>query len=144
MRRPTCVTAVLCVALACRGNPETAPSEQTLAELRAVKQAIVDGHRTRDRASLDTLYLDNYTASDPSGTVRTKADLLANLSSGAEMVDGQYTLNHVRQWGDVAVASGHGRMTYREGDSTSVSEYNSVNVFQRRQGRWRYAAAYLP
>lgn len=144
MRRHAWCAAVVIAGLACSGNAGAESEEETLSELRAIKQAIVDGHRARDRVSLDSLYPDDYSASDPRGAVRTKTELLANLATGPEMIDGQYTLGYVRRWGDVAVASGHGRMTYRSGDSTWVSEYNSVNVFERRDGRWRYAAAYLP
>lgn len=118
---------------------------RTRAAVAAVKNAIVDGHRTRNALSLDTLYLDSYTASDPSGRVRTKGELLAGLATDPEMIEGRYELITVRQWRDIAVASGRGRMTYRNADgSTRVSEYNSVNVFERVNGAWRYAAAFLP
>ena len=51
----------------------------------------------------------------------------------------------VRRWGNVAVANGHGRIVYRNPDGTTrVSEYDSVNVFEQRQGRWYYVAAFLP
>ena len=110
-----------------------------------VKQAIVDGHRTRNRAALDALYADDYTALDTRGRVRTKADLLDGLPTDPDMVDGRYELTVVRRWGSVVVASGRGRMVYRNADgSTSVSEYDSVNVFEERDGRWWYVAAFLP
>jgi hypothetical protein len=36
-------------------------------------------------------------------------------------------------------------MVYRNRDgSTRVSEYDSVNVFEERGGRWWYVAAFLP
>jgi hypothetical protein len=111
----------------------------------AVKRAIVDGHRTRNRAALDQLYADSYTAFDARGGVRTKADLLRALPTDAEMVEGRYDLARVRRWGNIAVASGHGRMVYRTGEgATRVSEYDSVNVFEQRDGKWWYVAAFLP
>jgi ketosteroid isomerase-like protein len=117
----------------------------TRAAVTAVKQGIVAGHRSRDRAALERLYADNYTALDARGGVRSKGDLLDALPQDPEMVEGQYTLTSVRRWGAIAVASGHGRMVYRNPDgSTRVSEYDSVNVFEEREGRWRYAAAFLP
>ena len=43
------------------------------------------------------------------------------------------------------MASGHGRIVYRNPDGTTrVSEYDSVNVFELRDGRWLYVAAFLP
>lgn len=111
----------------------------------AVKRGIVEGHRKRDRAALDQLYAESYTATDARGGLRTKADLLASLPTDPEMVEGRYELTRVRRWGSIAVASGHGRMVYRNGDgSTRVSEYDSVNVFEQREGKWWYVAAFLP
>jgi ketosteroid isomerase-like protein len=118
--------------------------DATARELGALKAAIVEGHRTRNRAALDTLYAEDYLATDPRGGARTKADLLDGLAAGPAMLEGAYTLTAARRWGDVAVAAGHGRMVFRDGDSTRVVEYDSVNVFEWRGGRWWYAAAYLP
>ena len=110
-----------------------------------VKKAIVEGHRTKDRAALDALYAVDYTAFSTRGGVLSKTDLLTGLATDPEMVEGRYELRAIRRWGSVAVASGHGRMVYRNADgSTRVSEYDSVNVFEERNGRWWYVAAFLP
>lgn len=138
---------VLLVAAGCRpgGGGGGAPvDDATARELGELKNAIVEGHRTRDRAALDQLYAEDYVASDPRGGLRTKADLLEGLATGPEMLEGAYALTAARRWGDVAVAAGHGRMVFRDADSTRVVEYDSVNVFERRDGRWWYVAAYLP
>lgn len=119
--------------------------DETRAAVAGVKQAIVTGHRTRDRAALDRLYAADYTATDARGRTRSKADLLDALPTDPEMLSGRYDLTAVRRWGTIAVASGHGRMEYRNPDgSTRVSEYDSVNVFAYRDGRWWYVAAFLP
>ena len=68
--RNIAVLAVLLLAAACNrqeARHEGPADPETVAQLRAIKQAIVDGHRTRDRASLDTLYPDDYAAYDPDG-----------------------------------------------------------------------------
>jgi ketosteroid isomerase-like protein len=117
----------------------------TKAAVTEVKRAIVEGHRLRDRASLDRLYADDYTAIDGKGVVRSKQDLLDALPSDPSMVEGRYDLIAVRRWGAIAVATGRGRMRYANADgSTRVSEYYSFNVFEQRDGRWMYAAAFLP
>lgn len=117
----------------------------TAAAVRAVKAGIVEGHRTRNRAALDRLYAADYTALDARGGVRGKQALLDGLATDPEMAEGRYDLRAIRRWGTIAVASGHGRMVYRNPDgSTRVSEYDSVNVFEERNGRWVYLAAFLP
>jgi hypothetical protein len=51
----------------------------------------------------------------------------------------------VRRWGNIAVATGRGHLVYRNADgSTRVSDYYSFNVFEQKDGRWQYAAAFLP
>jgi len=133
-------------ALSVRAVPD--PSSADAATLRAVsevKQAIVAGHKARDRAALEKLYAPEYTATDASGKVTTRKELLDGLATWPEIVEGRYEIRSVRRWGDVAVAPGHGRLVYRNPDgSTRVSEYDSVNVFVFVDGRWLYAAAYLP
>ena len=48
-------------------------------------------------------------------------------------------------WGAVAVATGRGYLVYRNADGTTrVSDYYSFNVFENRNGRWVYAAAFSP
>ena len=117
----------------------------TLRAVSEVKQAIVAGHKARDRAALGKLYAADYTATDASGKVTTRKELLEGLADGPEIVEGRYEIRSVRRWGDVAVAPGHGRLVYRNPDgSTRVSEYDSVNVFVLVETRWLYAAAYLP
>ncbi len=122
-----------------------ASAEDVRAAVAAVKQGIVDGHRRKDAVALDALYADDYAALSADGSVRTKAQLLAGLATDPVMVSGGYELTAVKAWGDTAVASGKGRFQYRNADgSTRVSEYASVNVFQKRDGRWIYVAAFFP
>ena len=94
--------------------------------------------------ALDRLYAEDFTAVDSQG-IRTKADLLAGLATDPEIVEGTYELSAVRQWGDLAVAKGRGRMVIRSSDGTTRElEYESFNVFEQQDGRWVYAAAFLP
>jgi ketosteroid isomerase-like protein len=118
--------------------------EETLRSIAAVKQGIVAGHKARDRAALERLYADDYTAVDSQG-IRTKAELLEGLATGPEIAEGKYDLVAARRWGNVAVATGHGQFVYRNPDgSTRSADYRSVNVFELRGGRWYYVAAFLP
>ena len=145
--RNIAVLAVLLLTAACNrqeARHEGPADPETVAQLRAIKQAIVDGHRTRDRASLDTLYPDDYAAYDPDGGRRTKVELLDGLDDGPDMVEGRYDLKDIRRLGNVAIATGRGHLVFQDGDSTSVSEYNSVNVFEFRSGRWQYTEAFVP
>jgi len=119
--------------------------EETRREVTAVKLAIVAGHKARDRAALERLYADDYTAINSKGETRTKSDLLNALPADPEIAEGRYEIVAARRWGSVAVATGHGHLVYRNPDGTTrVSDYYSFNVFERRHGRWYYVAAFLP
>lgn len=119
--------------------------EATKAAVAEVKRRIVAGHKAKDRAALDRLYADDYTAIDSKGAIRTKQDLLAALPTDAPIADGQYDLIAVRRWGNIAVATGRGNLVYTNADgSTRVSNYYSFNVFEQQDGRWKYSGAFLP
>ncbi len=127
------------------GGASDTSDEATRRAVTEVKQAIVAGHKARDRAALDRLYADDYTATDAKGEVTTKKELLEGLATWPEIVEGRYEIVAVRRWGNVVVAPGHGRLVYRNPDGTTrISEYDSVNVFELENGRWYYAAAFLP
>jgi ketosteroid isomerase-like protein len=134
------------VGAAALGAVPVGPADEaTKAAVQEVKRGIVAGHKAKDRAALDRLYADDYTAIDAKGAIRTKQDLLAALPTDAEIAEGQYDLIAVRRWGTLAVATGRGNLVYRNADgSTRVSNYYSFNVFEQRDGRWVYSAAFLP
>lgn len=144
----TLLTGILIgsAATALLGAVPVGPADEaTKQALMAVKAGIVAGHQAKDRAALDRLYADDYTAIDSKGAIRSKQNLLDALPTDATMVEGRYDLVAARRWGHVAVATGRGRMVYRNPDgSTRLSEYYSFNVFEQRDGRWMYSAAFLP
>ena len=147
----TLTTLVLGIAIGAFGMaagaavPVGPADEATKAAVTEVKRGIVAGHKARDRAALDRLYADDYTAIDSKGVIRTKQELLTALPTDAEIAEGQYDLIAVRRWGRIAVATGRGNLVYKNADgSTRVSNYYSFNVFEQRDGRWVYAAAFLP
>lgn len=111
----------------------------------AVKRAIVSGHMAKDAAALAGLYADDYTAIDARGTIRTKAALLSALPTDPKIIEGRYDLIAVRRWGTVAVATGRGHLVSALADGTRrTSDYYSFNVFELRDGKWWYVAAFLP
>jgi ketosteroid isomerase-like protein len=118
---------------------------ETREAVTAVKRAIVEGHKAKDAAALARLYADDYTAIDARGTVRTKSALLAALPTDPRLVEGRYDLIAVRRWGTIAVATGRGHLVSALADgSRRTSDYYSFNVFELRDGRWWYVAAFLP
>lgn len=122
-----------------------AADRDTREAVTAVKRAIVNGHTTKDAAALAGLYADDYTAIDARGTVRTRSALLSALPTDPRIVEGRYDLIAVRRWGSLAVATGRGHLVSVLADgSRRTSDYYSFNVFELRDGKWWYVAAFLP
>lgn len=121
--------------------------DATRKAITAVKAAVVQAYVRKDVEALSRIYGDDYTSTDSSGNVRTKADELGDIrvTGGDALVDGKYDIVTVRRWGNIAVATGKGDLTWRSSaGKTSKSTYYSFNVFEQRNGEWIYVAAFLP
>jgi uncharacterized protein (TIGR02246 family) len=121
--------------------------DATRKAITAVKAAVVQAYAKKDAEALSRIYGDDYTSTDSSGNVRTKSDELRDIreTGGDALVDGKYDIVAVRRWGDIAVATGKGDLTWRSSaGKMSKSTYYSFNVFEQRNGEWKYVAAFLP
>ena len=121
--------------------------EATRTAIAALKTAVVHAYVQRDAAALDRLYGDDYMSIDSQGMRRTKQDELRRVrdAGGDTLVSGRYDIVATRRWGNIAVASGKGSLTWRSSAGTERnSQYYSFNVFEYRDGRWVYVGAFLP
>jgi hypothetical protein len=76
---------------------------------------------------------------------RTKADEIESVRAGeTTLTSGRYDVVKVRVFGDVAVMSGHGTLAWEGPDGLVQSQYYSFNVFAKRDGEWKYVAAFTP
>jgi ketosteroid isomerase-like protein len=129
------------------GGGAEAGEDETRRALTDLKAQVVKAFVDKDKAALDRIYADDYVATDSKGAMRTKRDEIARVDGGGgdTLVSGRYDVVSVRVYGDVAVMSGHGHLTWRRADGTSRnSDYYSFNVFERRGSQWKYVAAFLP
>jgi hypothetical protein len=135
-----------CLAVAALASQSSA-DEATRKAIVTMKAAVVQAYVNKDAATLSRIYGDDYTSTDSSGVVRTKEDELRDVrkTGGDTLMRGSYDIVSVRRWGSIAVASGKGDLTWRSASGTTrKSTYYSFNVFELRDGRWVYVAAFLP
>lgn len=128
-------------------RPAATESDESVRKaLTELKAKVVQAFIHRDRAALERIYADDYVATDSEGKVRTKKDELAQLGADPDRLEsGRYDVVAIRVYGNVAVMSGQGHLTWRKADgSTRRSDYYSFNVFEKRNGEWKYVAAFLP
>ena len=138
---------VLAVSGLLAGN-ESAPDDATRRTLLQMKADVVKAFVAKDRAALERIYADDYVATDGAGQTRTKEVELSRLGSGSDTLErGRYDVVSIRLYanGTVAAMNGHGHLVWRSPNGTTrKSDYYSFNVFEKRNGEWKYVAAFLP
>ena len=115
----------------------TSSVEQSIRQLEDERnQALVRG----DTAFIERLYADDY-ASTVGSTVRTKAEVLADLKSGNLKIElSKNDEATVRVYGDTAVVTGRstGKVLDRGQDTSGQSYFTRVYV--KQNGQWRLVA----
>jgi uncharacterized protein (TIGR02246 family) len=145
MRR-TLVMAVLALTAApiALGQKQSAQRDQR----RSVEQAIrqLDHERIQaqigaDAAALDRIYADDFIGVGPSGTVRTKAQVISDFTSGDLKFQSITTDEvQVRVYGNTAVETGRSTMNGQDKGKTVPRDTRFTRVWVKQQGRWRLVA----
>ena len=112
------------------------PRERAVLEaMAAFKQAIIDA----DIAALERIWTDEYTFVDARGRLVTRAQRLANLSSGATdiaVIDDEREIT-VRIYGDLAVVQNLSTLRGQFSGQPTATDLRGTFVWVRREGRWR-------
>ena len=131
--------AFLILARATAASPATDQAaekdiRQIEEELRA---AVVKG----DAATFERVLADDYTTTNVNGLTRTKAQLIADIKSGAAKTE-SLTLDNIKVhvYGDAAVLTAErtARSTLRGTDTSG--RQRMIRVLVKRQGRWQPVA----
>jgi uncharacterized protein (TIGR02246 family) len=145
MRR-TLVIAILALTAAsiALGQKQSARRDQR----RSVEQAIrqLDNERIQaqihaDAAALDRIYADDFIGVGPSGTVRTKPQVIADFTSG-ELKFQSITTDEVqiRVYGNTAVETGLSTMNGQDKGKAVPRDTRFTRVWVKERGRWRLVA----
>jgi len=140
------VTVVLAVVVSsvALGQKQSATKDQTRSAEQAVRE--VDKERIQaqinaDAAALDRIYADDFIGVGPSGTVRNKAQVIADFTSGSLKFQSITTDDvQVRVYGNTAVETGLSTMTGQDKGKTVPSDTRFTRVWVNQQGRWRLVA----
>src|SRR6516165_2799724 len=114
----------------------------------AVEQAIrkLDNERIQaqihaDAAALDRIYADDFIGVGPSGTVRTKPQVIADFTSGDLRFQSITTDDvRVRVYGNTAVETGRSTMNGQDKGNAVPHDTRFTRVWVKQQGRWRLVA----
>ena len=139
----TVVVAFLAAAIA-SGQEKGEQKDQS----RAVEQTIrkLDNERIQaqihaDAAALDRIYADDFIGIGPSGTVRTKPQVIADFTSGNLKFQSITTADvQVRVYGSAAVETGRSTMDGQDKGKTVPRDTRFTRVWIKQQGRWQLVA----
>ena len=145
MRRTLVIAALVLTAVPIAlGQQQSARREQG----RSVEQAIrqLDNERIQaqihaDAAALDRIYADDFIGVGPSGTVRTKPQVISDFTSGHLKFQSITTDDvQVRVYGNTAVETGRSTMDGQDRDKAVPRDNRFTRVWVKEQGRWRLVA----
>ena len=107
---------------------------------RAYREAIAK----RDLKTLDDIWADDYTFTNPHGTFLNKKQRLENLRSAHTQIEPVATEDQdVRVYGDTAVITGRVTLKGKYSGKEASGQYRSISVWVNQQGRWRLVANQL-
>jgi uncharacterized protein (TIGR02246 family) len=145
MRRTLVIAALVLTAVPIAlGQQQSARREQRGSVEQAIRQ--VDNERIQaqihaDAAALDRIYADDFIGVGPSGTVRTKPQVISDFTSGNLKFQSITTDDvQVRVYGDTAVETGRSTMNGQDKGKAVPRDNRFTRVWVKQQGRWRLVA----
>jgi uncharacterized protein (TIGR02246 family) len=145
MRRTLVIAVLLITAVSVTlGQKQSARTSQRRSVEKAIGQ--LDNERIQaqihaDAAALDRIYADDFIGVGPSGTVRTKPQVIADFTSG-ELKFQSITTDEVqiRVYGDTAVETGLSTMNGQDKGKAVPRDTRFTRVWVKERGRWRLVA----
>lgn len=145
MNRILCIAVfVLTVVPLTVGQKQSTRGTQTdrvVAAIRKLDEQRIQAQIHADRKELDRIYADDFIGIGPSGTVRTKPQVLSDFTSG-ELNFQSITTDDVqiRIYGNTALETGLSTMIGKDKGKTVPRENRFTRVWVKQQGRWRLVA----
>ena len=117
------------------------PTESVVEGIRKLDEERIQAQIQADVAALDRIYADDFIGIGPSGTVRTKPQVLADFTSHDLKFQSITTDDvHFRVYGNTVVETGRSTMVGQDKGKVVPPDNRFTRVWVRRQGRWRLVA----
>ena len=144
MSRSYIAVLTLTLASIALGQEQSANRDQRSSVGQAIRQ--LDNERIQaqiqaDAAALDRIYADDFIGVGPSGTVRTKAQVISDFMSGDLKFQSITTDEvQVRVYENTAVETGLSTMVGQDKGKAVPRDTRFTRVWVKQQGRWRLVA----
>ena len=141
--RKTFVIAVLVLTTASIGlgqkqSMRRAPKSRVDQAIRQVDHERIQAQIAGDAAALGRIYADDFIGIGPSGAVRTKAQVVADFTSGDLKFQSITTDDvQVRVYGNTAVETGRSTMIGQDKGKAVPHDNRFTRVWIKQQGRWQ-------
>jgi ketosteroid isomerase-like protein len=119
-------------------SPESGSKSELVIALKRLDHDRIQAQIGADAVALDRLYAEDFIGVGPSGTVRTKPQVIADFTSGSLRF--QYITTDEVQWrvyGDTAVETGRSVMHGQDKGKAVPRDNRFTRVWVKRQGRWQ-------
>ena len=129
---------VLVLAVAATGVAQKESVEETIKKLDNER---IQAQIHADAVALDRIYADDFIGVGPSGTVRTKPQVIADFTSG-DLKFQSITTDEVkvRVYENTAVETGLSTMLGQDKGKAVPRDTRFTRVWVKQQGRWRLVA----
>jgi ketosteroid isomerase-like protein len=135
--------AVVVAMSSCGTGPATSSStasnvEQAVTQLENERvPALLRG----DTAFIEQVYAEDYVVTGANGVVRTRAQVIADMKSGAQTFESMKNDGvRVRAYGDTAIVTGRTTQKGQYKGQPSLSPTQFTRVYVKRDGRWQLVA----
>ena len=136
------VVAFSAAAIASGQEQSAVRDPKSIAEhIRKLDKERIQAQIHADVAALKRIYADDFIGVGPSGTVRTKPQVISDFTSGDLRFQSITTDDvRVRLYGNAAVETGHSTMDGQDKGKAVPHDTRFTRVWIKQQGRWRLVA----
>jgi len=135
------ILAAMSIALAQRQSAKRDQRRNVEQAIRRLDKERIQAQVHADAEALDRIYADDFIGVGPSGTVRTKPQVIADFTSHDLKFQSITTEEvQVRVYGNTAVETGGSTMTGQDKGKDVPRDTRFTRVWVKQQGRWRLVA----
>ena len=110
-------------------------------QVRRLEHQWIEAFLRGDTETLDRILADDFIFTDPEGKLLTKAEWIADITSGELTFESIHIDDlQVRMYGDAAVANGRVTVKARSKEGGFNGQYCYTDMYVKRDGRWQAVA----
>ena len=140
-RRLLIGSLLLLAAVSAHAQSQGQSQSRVVEEIKKVDRERIQAQVNADSVALDRIYADDFVGIGPSGTLRTKKDVLSDFASGSLKFQSITTDDVlIRVYGNAAVETGLSTMKGQDAGKVVPEENRFTRVWIKQGGRWRLVA----